>query len=195
MTLISVLKNIHTKGLFGDYEGKDEKNLLKITENKNLLIIQIAQYKKSTTSIENIKVDNLNLKNETLNVSNNTDTRILWSGPNNWILITTKKQILKEVTENFDANNFAITDLSHSRAIIEIEGGNAKEVLKKGCPYNFNELKKDNCLNSTFNGMSVMIDMINDNPDKARILTLRSFGESLYHSITDSSLEFGYKGI
>ena len=84
MTLISVLKNIHTKGLFGDYEGKDEKNLLKITENKNLLIIQIAQYKKSTTSIENIKVDNLNLKNETLNVSNNTDTRILWSGPNNW---------------------------------------------------------------------------------------------------------------
>ena len=68
-------------------------------------------------------------------------------------------------------------------------------MLKKGCPYNFNELKKDNCLNSTFNGMSVMIDMINDNPDKARILTLRSFGESLYHHTTDASLEFGYIGI
>ena len=70
-----------------------------------------------------------------------------------------------------------------------------KEVLKKGCPYNFNSLKKNNCLNSTFNGMSVTIDFLDDNPNKIRIFTLRSFGESLYHSIIDSSLEFGYKSI
>ena len=43
--------------------------------------------------------------------------------------------------------------------------------------------------------MSVTIDMLNDNPNKIRIFTLRSFGESLYHSITDSCLEFGYKSI
>ena len=43
--------------------------------------------------------------------------------------------------------------------------------------------------------MSVTIDMLNDNPHKIRIFTLRSFGESLYHSIADSCLEFGYKGI
>ena len=92
MTLISALKNIHTKGLFGDYEDKDEKDLLKVSENKNLLIIQIVQYKNSLTPIENIKIDNLNLKNESLNVSKNNDTRIIWSGPNNWILITTKKK-------------------------------------------------------------------------------------------------------
>jgi sarcosine oxidase subunit gamma len=35
--------------------------------------------------------------------------------------------------------------------------------------------------------------MLNSNPDKARLFALRSFGESLYHSITDASLEFGYK--
>ena len=195
MTLISALNNIHTKGLFGDYEDKDEKDLLKISEIKNLLIIQIVQYKNSTTLIENIKIDNLNLKNEALNVSNNANTRVLWSGPNNWFLVTTKKEILEEIKEKLDEVNFAITDLSHSRAIMEQEGKNAKEVLKKGCPYNFNELKKNNCLNSTFNSMSVMIDLLNDNPDKVRLFTLRSFGESLYHSITDSCLEFGYKSI
>ena len=37
--------------------------------------------------------------------------------------------------------------------------------------------------------------MLNDNPNKVRIFTLRSFGESLYHSITDASLEFGFKSI
>jgi heterotetrameric sarcosine oxidase gamma subunit len=195
MTSISALNNLHSKGLFGDYEDKNEKDLLKISENKDLLIIQIVQYKNSSTSLDSLKIDDLNLKNEALNVSNNNDTRVLWNGPNNWLLVSNKKDLLKEIVEKFDENNFAVTNLSHSRAIIELDGENAKEVLKKGCPYNFNELKKDNSLNSTFNGMSVTIDVLNDNPQKIRIFTLRSFGESLYHSITDSCLEFGYKGI
>ena len=76
---------------------------------------------------------------------------------------------------------------------MEIEGDEAKEVLKKGCPFNFNELNKNISLNSTFNGISITIDMLNNNPNKIRIFSLRSFGESLYHSITDASLEFGYK--
>ena len=195
MTSISALENVHTKGLFGDYEDKSENNLLKISENRDLLIIQIVQYKNSSSSICELKIDDLSLKNEALNVSANNYTRILWNGPNNWLLVSNKKELLKEVLEKFDETNFAVTNLSHSRAIIELEGENAKEVLKKGCPFNFNELKKDNCLNSTFNGMSVTIDILNNNPNKIRLFTLRSFGESLYHSITDSSLEFGYKAI
>ncbi len=195
MTSISALEKIHLKGLFGDYGDKNEKDLLKISETKDLLIIQIVQYKNSSTSLESLKIDDLSLKNEALNVSSNFDTRILWNGPNNWLLVSKKKDLLKEIVRKFDENNFAVTNLSNSRAIIELEGENAKEVLKKGCPYNFNELKKDNCLNSTFNGMSVTIDLLDNNPNKIRIFTLRSFGESLYHSITDNCLEFGYKSI
>ena len=195
MTSISALENVHTKGLFGDYEDKSENNLLKVSGNRDLLIIQIVQYKNSTVSMGSIKIDNLNLVNKTLNVSSNNDTRILWNGPNCWLLVSTKKELLQEITKKFDEINFAITNLSHSRAIMELKGENAKEVLKKGCPYDFNSLKKNNCLNSTFNGMSVTIDFLDDNPNTIRIFTLRSFGESLYHSIIDSSLEFGYKSI
>ena len=195
MTSVSALENVHIKGLFGDYEDKNEKDLLKISENKDLLIIQIVQYKNSSTALDKLTIDELNLKNEALNVVSNSDTRILWNGPNNWLLVSNKKKLLREIVKKFDETNFAVTDLSHSRAIIELDGENAKEVLKKGCPYNFNELKKDNSLNSTFNGMSVTIDLLDNNPNKIRIFTLRSFGESLYHSITDSCLEFGYKSI
>jgi len=193
--MTSALEKIHFKGLFGDYEDKNEKDLLKISENKDLLIIQIVQYKNSSTALDKLTIDDLNLKNEALNVVSNSDTRILWNGPNNWLLVSNKKKLLREIVKKFDETNFAVTDLSHSRAIIELDGEDAKEVLKKGCPYNFNELKKDNSLNSTFNGMSVTIDLLDNNPNKIRIFTLRSFGESLYHSITDSCLEFGYKSI
>ena len=195
MSSISALANVHSLGQFGDYEGKNDNDLLKISEIKNLLIVQIVQYKNSNISIESIDIDNLKLKDEPLSVVSNNDTRILWNGPKNWLLVSTKKDLLKNILQNFKETDFAVTDLSHSRAIIEIEGKDVKEVLKKGCPFNFNTLEKNNSINSTYNGLALTIDMIDESPYKVRIFALRSFGESLYHSITDASLEFGFKSI
>ena len=195
MTSVSALSYIHKTGLFGNYKNKSEDNLLKVSEIKNMLIVQIVQFKNSKVSIENIDIDGLKLKNEPLIVVNNKDTRILWNGPKNWLLVSSKKDLLNNILEVFKETDFAVTDLSHSRAIIKIEGDNLKEVLKKGCPFNFNELKKNLSINSTFNGISFSVDMTQSNPDVARLLTLRSFGESLYHSITDASLEYGYKAL
>ena len=195
MTSISALSYIHKIGLFGNYKNKSEDNLLKVSEIKNMLIVQIVQFKNSKVSIENIDIDGLKLKNEPLIVVNNKDTRILWNGPKNWLLVSSKKDLLNNILEVYKEADFAVSDLSHSRAIIKIEGDNLKEVLKKGCPFNFNELKKNLSINSTFNGISFSVDMTQSNPDVARLLTLRSFGESLYHSITDASLEYGYKAL
>ena len=195
MTSVSALKHIHKTGHYGNYENKNEENLLKILEIKNMLIVQIVQYKNSRVSFENINIDNLNLKNEPQNVVSNNDTRILWNGPKNWLLVSTKKDLLNKIIESFKETDFAVTDLSHSRAIIQIEGQDIKEVLKKGCPFNFNSFKKNNSVNSVFNGIAITIDMIEDDPNTLRLFSLRSFGESLYHSITDASLEFGYKNL
>ena len=195
MSLVSALANVHYKGQFGDYEGKNENSLLKIYEKKNLLIVQILQYKNSEVLIEDFDVDGLKFKNEPLNVVNNNDTRILWNGPKNWLLVSTKKGLLKNISEKFIESDFAVTDLSHSRAIFEIEGKNVKEVLKKGCPFNFNILEKNNSINSTYNGIAFTLDILDNNPNKIRVFALRSFGESFYHSITDAALEYGYVGI
>jgi len=195
MSLISALSNVHLTGQFGDHEGKNESNLLKISEIKNLLIVQVVQYKNSKISIDNIDIDGLKLKNEALSVINSSDTRILWNGPKNWLLVSSKINLLSNILQNFKETDFAVTNLSHSKAIIEMEGQDVKEVLKKGCPFNFNILKKNIAINSTYNGIAFTVDMLDENPCKVRLFTLRSFGESLYHSITDASLEFGYKSI
>jgi heterotetrameric sarcosine oxidase gamma subunit len=194
MSSISALKEVHKKGNFGDYSEKKEAELIKISEVKDLLIIQIVQYKNSNLA-ENISIDGLKLDNTPLNVNCNNETRIFWNGPKNWLLTSTKKELIKNISEIFVESDFAVTDLSHSRAVIQLEGPNVKEVLKKGCPYNFNILEKNNSINSTYNGIALTIDMLDNNPETVRLFALRSFGESLYHSITDACLEFGYKSI
>ena len=195
MISISSLENIHQKGLFGNYEGKDENELITISEIKNLLIVQIVKYKKSVFSINNINIEGIKLPNETLKVNCNNNLRILWCGPDNWFLISKNKELLNDINKLFNSNDFAVTDLSHSRTVIELVGKNAKEILKKGCPFDFDNLQKNNCVNSVFNGITITIDMLNDNPNKIRLFSLRSFGESFYHSVTDACLEDGFKAI
>ena len=193
MTVISALQNVHVEGSFGNFENKSENELLKITELKNLLIVQVVQYKNSSIKIDDINFNNLKFVNQSQTVVSNENIRVLWNSPNNWLLVSNKKELLKEIYSTFNENDFAVTDLSHSKATIELEGPYVKEVLKKGCPFNFNILTKNMSINSAYNGISFIVDMVENEPEKARIFSLRSFGESLYHSITDASLEFGYK--
>ena len=193
MTVISALQNVHIEGSFGNFENKSENELLKIKELKNLLIVQIVQYKNSSIKIDDINFNNLKFINQAQKVVSNENIRVLWNSPNNWLLVSHKKELLKEIYSTFNENDFAVTDLSHSKATMELEGPYVKEVLKKGCPFNFNILTKNMSINSAYNGISFIVDMVENEPEKARIFSLRSFGESLYHSITDASLEFGYK--
>ena len=126
-------------------------------------------------------------------IFSNSSTRIIWMGPENWFIFSTKN--ISEDLKKFKETDFAVTDISHSRSIIEIEGEMVYEVLKKGTPLDVGKLKENDCANTVFNGITITLDFISNSPKTIRIFGLRSFGESLYHSITDSCLEFGYKSI
>jgi heterotetrameric sarcosine oxidase gamma subunit len=195
MTAISPLQSVHKKGLFGDHHKKNESDLLNIAEIKNLSIVQIVNYKNSTIQLNNIKIEGLEIPSQNSKVSSNKDTRILWNAPNTWLVVSNKEDLIKKIDEVCKKENFAITDISHSRAVIQIKGDQAKEVLKKGCPINFNEFKKNMSVGSVFHGINIVIDCINEESQTFNLLTLRSFGESLYHHVTDASLEFGYVGV
>ena len=194
MTNISALNFIHKIGKFGDHNGKNDETLLKVSELNKLLIFQIAKFKNSDFDTSKVKVDGLNLPSS-LKSSSNSNTRLLWLGPDNWLVFSSNLNLIEKEKKQFSELDFAITDISHSRAIIELEGNLVNEVLKKECPLDINSFKEGDCANSVYNGITVTIDFVSDNPKKVRISGLRSFGESLHHSITDSCLEFGYKSI
>jgi sarcosine oxidase subunit gamma len=191
---VSALHFDHHIGLFGDHEGKN--NLLKIKEIKDLNIFQVAKFKKSSVDISQIKIDDVSLPLSNPLVSHNSDIRILWTGPDTWTFIS-ENPLKEKITFSFNDIDFGITDLSHSRAAIQIQGDNAIDVLKKGSPVNFNEdqFSVNSSANTTYNGINILIDFISLDPKTLNIYSLRSFGGSFYHSITDSALEYGYEGI
>ena len=194
MTAISPLQSIHKKGIFGDHQKKKESDLLNISEVKDLRIIQIVQYKKSKIQLNSIQIDGLEFPLQNSKVLSNKETRILWSAPSTWLVISRKENIDETIKEHCNSENFGITNISHSRAVIQIKGIQAKEILKKGCPLSFNEFEKNNCAGSVFHGFNIVVDFLDNNPDTFNLLTLRSFGESFYHHITDAALEFGFVG-
>ncbi len=195
MTAVTPLEFIHKKGIFGDHHKKNERDLLQISEVKNLAIIQIVQYKRSKIQLGTIQIEGLGFPIENSKVESNKETRILWSAPRTWFIISKKENIINNIKEKCTEENFAITDISHSRAVIQIKGLEAREILKKGCPLNINEFKTNNCAGTVFHGISIVVDLIDNNPDTFNLLTLRSFGESFYHHITDAALESGYVGV
>ena len=192
---VTSLEHIHKKGRFGNYQKQSGKKLLEISEVKNLAIIHLVQYKKSKIQPNTIKLENLELPLDNPKVTANKETRILWSAPRTWLIISSKKNIISNIKNKCDRENFAVTDISHSRAVIQIKGSQAKEVLKKGCPININEIQVNNCAGTVFNGITIVVDFVNNNTDTFNLLALRSFGETFYHHITDAALEFGYDGV
>ena len=188
MTAISPLQSIHKKGLFGDHHKKNEIDLIKINEVTNLIVIQIVQYKNSKIKLENLDIDGLKLPLQNLKIESNENTRILWNAPNTWLVLTQKVDILKNIEKNCNTEDFAITDISHSRAIIKISGTGSTEVLKKGCPINFNIFKKNNCVGSVFHGINIIIDCVDDKTQTFNLITFekfwRIFISSYYRCIT-----------
>jgi len=195
MSKITPLSNSHELGLHGNCKDKDEANLLVIREVTNIKIYQLSKFKKSNFDINNFSLDGYKLPNESGLSTGNENLRILWQAPNIWMIISYNENIIQEIEKQCSDSDFAITDLSHSRAILEVKGKDALNVIKKGSPLNLNNFRKNNCANSVYHGITVSIDMINDDPITLNIMALRSFAGSFHHAITDASLEFGFNAI
>ena len=113
-------------------------------------MVQLVQYKRSKIQLSAIQIDDLKIPIENSKVASNKETRILWNAPRTWLIISSKENIIKTIEEKCNIENFSLTDISHSRAVIKIKGLQAKEMLKKGSPINFDEFKKNNCAGTIF---------------------------------------------
>ena len=99
MKQISSLHSVSKKGKYGNFENQIEDDLIKISEISNILIFQVVKLKNSNFNIDKIKIDDLLLP-KNLKTSSNLNTSILWFGPNNWLVTSTKPNLFEDEGKN-----------------------------------------------------------------------------------------------
>ena len=67
-------------------------------------------------------------------VSGSDETKILWLGPDEWLVVSSKEIALEDLPEGC---HMACTDVSANRVIIELNGPHVRDILSKCCELDF----------------------------------------------------------
>ena len=101
-------------------------------------------------------------------------------------------ELVSNLCRKFSPTQATITDLSHARTVVRVEGERAVDVLCKGCPADIEGMSTDDCMATLMGTISTLVHC-----REARfafdLYVFRSFGLAFWEWITDAALEFGYK--
>src|SRR3954451_21810420 len=120
--------------------------------------------------------------------------RVLWLGPDEW-LVTAPEGAVPELPTRIARAvaelRAAVTDLSASRAIIEIAGPRARDLLQKGCGLDLHPraFGPGQCAQTLFARLPVIIDQLSAVPSY-RLYVRRSSARWLCEWLIDAAEEF-----
>jgi sarcosine oxidase, subunit gamma len=122
--------------------------------------------------------------------------RVSWLGPDEW-LITAPEDAVPElpirIARALADRRAAVTDISASRAIIEIAGPRSRELLQKGCGLDLHPraFGPGQCAQTLFARLPVIIDQLSAAP-AYRVYLRRSSAQWLCEWLIDAAEEFRF---
>jgi len=134
---------------------------------------------------------------EPLTAARKRDVSMLWLGPDEWLVVTPDNRVARierTLRGTLDERHGALTDVSHSRAILSLSGPGARSVLAKGCPLDFHPrvFGPGRCAQSRLAKCQVLIHQTDDAP-VFEIYVQRSFAEYAWTWLMDAGQEFGVR--
>jgi sarcosine oxidase subunit gamma len=129
-------------------------------------------------------------------VASMREVRTLWLGPDEWLVTapaSAAPDLLGRLTRALAGRHASVTDLSASRAIIEIAGTHARTLLEKGCGLDLHPraFGPGQCAQTVFAKLPVIIDQLAAAP-LYRLFVRQSAARWLAEWLIDSAQEFRF---
>ena len=122
------------------------------------------------------------------------DWSILWLGPDEWLILahpTHGPELMNSLTRAFEAQHVAITDVSFTRTIIELQGPSARDVLEKFIALDLHPASflPGSVVGTILGGCQVFLERP-ESQQKYRLYVRSSFGDYFAKLILDAMQEF-----
>jgi sarcosine oxidase subunit gamma len=122
-------------------------------------------------------------------------TTLLWLGPDEWLAVIAPKKdtgLIDRLAGALGGVYHAIVDVSHSRAVIGLEGAHAREVLMKGTNVDLHPraFATDNCIQAHLARCHMLLHQLDDGP-RYHVYIHRSFAVYAWNWLSDAAREYG----
>jgi len=124
------------------------------------------------------------------------ETHVLWTGPARWLVLEPERRDLAGLlAQQCPIEVAAVTDLSHARTSLRLEGPAVRPVLAKLCTLDVEAgaFPPGTCAQTIFGQIGVLLHC--RTPDCFDILMYRGFAVSAWETVTDAALEFGCRAL
>lgn len=126
-------------------------------------------------------------------VAEGSNSRALWLGPNEWLLVAPLGAALAgTLAQGLVGRSFAATELGDARAVIGLAGRNARDVLAKSCPLDLHpkSFGPGRCAQTKLSKIAAIIEQRDDAPSY-EICVARSVARYAWRWLEDASGEYG----
>lgn len=189
----SPLDKVVVNGIYGN---SDQGANIFIKEHHPLSIVQI-EIKTGSTDIFLKKIKKslgIEMSLETNRSAFFNKTRIIWTGPNKWIVTEPESRNLQSfLNSELKGIDIALIDLSHGRSCIGISGLMTRDLLSKGAAIDWhpNIFLVNHSVQTTLFNLPALIYCEENN--NFNVFVARGFARDFWKRTTEAAEEFGYE--
>lgn len=182
-------------GLYGAINGNDSPSI-QMSERRDLNIVQVACWQPAPKEVLSVlsRFCSGDVTTNSQQATGSGDIRVCWISDQRWLLVSEgSPSLLGEVTSALAGQPAAVTDLSHARTVIRLQGPAARLLLAKGSSVDFHPavFQPDETRAVSMGHFNALIDCQGE--DVFDVYFMRSFAVSAWEWLVKAAEPEGFE--